>query len=47
MKRYDPETYPDDADELRAQSNRKRHSDGPDCECRECMADDGSEDSEP
>lgn len=35
--RFDDE--PMDADELWAESHGKRHIEGPDCECRECMKD--------
>ena len=37
-RRYHPDV--DDASELYAEGRRKRHIDGPDCECRGCMADD-------
>lgn len=41
-RRYHPDV--DDSAELYAEGCRKRHIDGPDCECRECMADDDESD---
>ena len=46
MSRPHYENEPDDADELWAETHGKRHIEGPDCECHDCMTDSDEEDED-